>query len=232
MKSKKEASYNIKTQIKVFIILSIFLSIFQNCYSQDDWKIYSFDKICSFRIPKTMELRDNENQLNKAANDLIKSNQKKYGETIPDAEMKFQPIGMNSQDLMELGKATSLYARILIAKLSGDWPSQADVKELSLNEIKILGDEQKEIMIKQQRKILQGKDITWLSFKRRIIGNKYALVAAYKRPSPKEGQVYVNIYYFFFKKYLLRITTAFRDDDSSNAWQSDFQKFIDSLKFN
>lgn len=214
------------------IIVTIFIILFQcQVFGQENWDIYTFGNICSFRIPPTMELRDIDSEAGMVLNKLVNNFSIRFGENLADREIKFQPKGLNSTDKELVKKATSVYSRIIIADLNGDFPTQSDIAKATNNEIKEIDAIFKNQAIESFSLFGLGQTIKWFPLKRVRIDGKYALRSMYKRPSPKGGFVNVREYMFFFTDHLVRITVSYRESESS-LWKKDLDTFLSSLRFN
>lgn len=200
-------------------------------FAQKNWDIYTFGSICSFRVPPSMELRDLDSSSGMILKKLTDEHAIRFGIDLPTKEIRFQPKGINSSSGEDAARALAVYARIMIADLEGDCPSQGEVANATAKDIK-------EVDVFYKRETLQGLrllnpdgKLIWLPLIKARIGGKYALVSRYKRSSPKGGLVYVREYKFFLTTHLLRITVSYRENES-HLWKQDLDKFIGTLSFN
>lgn len=214
------------------LITIILILLFQfKVFGQENWNIYTFGNICSFRIPPTMELRDLDSESGMVLNKLVNQFSIRFGQYPADREIKFQPKGLNSNNQELFNKATAIYSRILIADLFGDFPTQNDIAKASVSDIKEIDAMFKKQALESFDCICPSQKLEWFPLKRVRIDGRYALVSRYKRPSPKGGLVYVREYKFFFSNHLIRITVSYRESES-DLWKQDLDTFISSIRFN
>lgn len=214
------------------ILVTIFIFLFQcQVFGQENWDIYTFGNICSFRIPPTMELRDIDSEAGMVLNKLVNKFLIRFGDNLADREIKFQPKGLNSTDKELVKKATSVYSRILIADFNGDFPTQNDIAKATNTDIKEIDAIFKKQAIESFSLFGTGQTIKWFPLKRVKVDGKYALLSMYKRTSPKGGFVNVKEYKFFFTDHLVTITVSYREIETS-LWKQDLDTFLSSLRFN
>lgn len=200
-------------------------------FAQSDWNIYSFGKICSFRVPNTMELRSPNSSSGIIINQCINSCRIMYGESLPDVEIKFQPVGMNSNNKQDVINATNKYARILFADIKQDLLSQQDVARLTQNDIKQIEREWKRDAQEGLKSINPNSIVTNFTLTKKKISGKYALVSSYRRNSSIGTFTLVKEYKFFLKGHLLRITISYRENERE-LWENDLSRVINTLSFN
>ena len=210
-----------------FILLTVGIATF----AQSDWNIYSFGKICSFRVPNTMELRSPDSWSGVIIDQCINSCRIEYGESIPEVEIKFQPVGMNSDNKQDIFNATKKYARILFADIKQDYLTQQDVARLTPNDIKQIEREWKKETQEGIKSIIPNGVISFYSLSKKKISGKYALVSSYRRNSSAGTFTIVKEYKFFIKDHLLRVTISYRENERY-IWENDLTKVINTLSFN
>ena len=193
--------------------------------AQSEWPIYAYGNICSFRVPRTLELRDPYSVLGE-----FTQSYKEYYQMNFDDEIVFQQSGLNSDDLDVAKQASPLYARIIIRCIPMQGIDQNMVASGTQADIKELG----ELWKKDIMQYFSGPDFKWYPVIRKKIGGKYALIMRYQRPGAfdnLQGPVYVEEYKFFLTGRLIRFTLSYRLSES-NRWKTDFSKIINTLSFN
>ena len=215
--------------ISVLSFISIMFNI-QAVEAQNQWPIYVLDGVCSFRIPTTLEIRHLDSPLarvmEKQKNKFLIS----FGTNLPNHELVFQPIGMNSSDKTTFNQAAALYARVLVDKFVSDFPSQEDIRTCPKE---VLDELDKAWRIESEtsmKALFKSNDFSWYSLKRVKVGTKWALLSTYRRGG-LNGTVFVQEYKFFFKTYLLRFTLSYREKEK-NIWMDDLSKVMSTLSFN
>lgn len=216
---------------RVFITAFFVWLFHYQVFGQENWDIYTFGNICSFRIPPTMELRNIDVGTGMILNKVADQLSIQFGQFPADREIKFQPKGLNSSNKEDIAKSTEVYSRILIADLNGDFPTQRDIAEATIADIREIDAIFKKDAIETFSRFNPVQKLEWFPLTRIKVDGKYALVSTYRRPSPKGGSVYVREYKFFLTTHLLRITTSYRENESS-LWELDFDSFMGTLKFN
>ena len=208
-----------------FLFLCFILLFPSFLRAQSEWPIYAYGNSCSFRVPKTMELRDPESYTGKFFVGF-----KDFVQMYDLDEIVFQQQGLNSDDIEVIRKASPLYARIIIKTIEQDDINLTDVSKLTQSEIKEIDKDWKE----EVKSYFPGKDFIWYPVVRKRLGGKLAMVTRYQRPSALKNSnspVYVEEYKFFLKGKMIRFTLSYRISESS-IWKDDFSKIMSTLSFN
>ena len=208
-------------------LLSVFCILMPlTILAQSEWPIYAYSNICTFRVPRTLELRDPYSVLG----EFTQSFKEYYQMNFKD-EIVFQQSGLNSDDFDVVKKATPLYARIIIRCVPMNGIDQKMVASATQSDIKELG----ELWKKDVMQIFSGPDFKWYSVTREKIGGKYVLIKKYQRPaalnSSDGSPVYVEEYNFFLTGKLISFTLSYRLSESK-LWKVDFSNIMNTLSFN
>ena len=207
-------------------LLSIFCVLMPlTILAQSEWPIYAYSNICTFRAPRTLELRDPYSVLG----EFTQSFKEYYQMNFKD-EIVFQQSGLNSDDFDVVKKATPLYARIMIRCIPMNGIDQKMVASATQSDINEIG----ELWKKDVMQIFSGPDFKWYPVARKKVGGKYALITRYQRPGASNGNggpVYVEEYKFFLTGKLIRFTLSYRLSES-NLWKMDFSNIMNTLSFN
>ena len=194
-------------------------------FAQSEWPIYAYSNICTFRVPRSLELRDPYSVLGEFTQSF-----KEYYQMNFEDEIVFQQSGLNSDNLEVVKQATPLYARIIIRCIPVNGIDQKTVASGTQADINELG----ELWKKDVMQYFSGPDFKWYPVTRKKIGGKYALITRYQRPGAFDnigGPVYVEEYKFFLTGKLIRFTLSYRLSES-NRWKEDFSNIMNTLSFN
>ncbi len=212
------------------LLLSLLVLFFfcSNGIAQRKWLQYSFGETCTFFIPETFELRNQDCAFGQFVNERVKEVDKELGEDYTNRKIVFQPIGLNEG----LINASSTYARIVVSTCTIS-PSinQMTIKQLTPKAISAVEQNMKNVKMQTFHEMApSGAKIIWQSFKRTLIGGKYALVSSYRQSSPQGGFTAVKEYKFFFGSHYLFIMTMYRESENEK-WANDIATFIRTLQF-
>lgn len=215
---------------KVFVILALcFCEI--SLFAQSDWDTYKFADICSFKIPQTMEMRNPDSAFGTVVNRLVREIEIEFDQTLPDKEIKFQQKGLNSEDEEVHKKASSLYARILVADILMDSEiNQSNIPLLTAKELEFIDKTWKKECLDIYRMLNPNGSFVWYPLKRQKFGGNWAFVTSYRRESLATGTTFIKEYKFFFRKHMLRFTISYRDSEK-DIWAEDFSKIMQTLRF-
>ncbi len=244
--------YNFKFNImRKTSLLKVVVLCFVSCNAQQqmnqqqippaNWVEYRIPNVCTFVIPPSMELRDNNSQFGKFHAALQESS---YWEWLcnecdlfnGDYDMTFQPKGINDMDISR-ENPFSKYARILISfKKIPD--NQLDEQTLlgfsskdknDLNEfLKARMEYQVECMQRVAPNYMVGQ-LEWNPIEIRKIDDVLCLINDFKRPGHK-AQTYVHSYGFYVDNYYIEFVLTYNATDAEK-YKTDFERFVNYLHF-
>ena len=203
------------------ILLFLLFSI--SCFSQD-WDKVTMKNVCSFRLPKTMEVRKESSLPDRGVKQLHKINEWSYNTD----RITLQPQGMDAG----IKTATFLYGRIIISIEEGNKGDFTVIEKMPRNDIELVKYMMVEMFLENSKKYGVGVlNITPVEIKK--IGGKSAFYYSYNRNSSQKGNssVFVQVYRILDDDKAIEITLSYRQSEKS-IWHTDFNKFINSIIFN
>lgn len=255
MKLSTANYYNCRQKIldimKRCISLIVTILCFVHCNGQQqtkqqktppaNWVEYHIPNVCTFAIPPSMELRDNNSPFGKVHTALRESS---YWEWLCDEcdlfngdyDISFQPQGINNMDVTR-DNPFSTYARILINfnKIPDDQLNEQALLGLSakdqndLNEfLKAQMEYQVERMQRVSSDYMTGQ-LVWKPIEFKNIDDVLCLIYDFKRPG-HSTQTCVKSYVFYIDDYQIEFILSYNLSDEK-IYKNDFDYFINYLHF-
>lgn len=201
LKTCLEATYDPSVQIDAF-------------YPGEDWERYEIARSFSIHVPKTMEMRHENDEYTQTINSM--------NVPISSADVVFQQKSLSTLST----DAYSTYARIMI----NHYDTSSDPVERH-NESQILSPEDKRVLkdlVDDETlpfSYVEEPTFRWIN----IAGTK-AIEAKYKRAGTK-GPVVCRIYLLPNYDEMVKIIVSYRESDA-NIWKSDLENVIKTFKWN
>ena len=211
-----------------FLVLLLLLTC--SCiFTLEGQYMYKWDKInipnaLSFRIPPSMELRDNDGIVKKTLDDYVEL---LYYKHFTPSRVVVQTKGFDDIEYL----ATMLYGRIIVSLDFNDYRdfaeqivlfNQSDLDEMSNYDKQQLEEEATTYGVNL-------KEISKTTL--RSIGNKEALHFSYLRESVKDKtDVKIDVYRVFTNNYIAEITYSYRLSEAE-VWKNDLEKSVETFEF-
>lgn len=216
-----------KTKNTFVIFLLLITSCFaftlngQNMYK---WEKINIPNVLSFRIPPSMELRDNDGFIKKVLDE--------YVEQVFDKQLNSSRIVVQTKGFGEIEYlATMLYGRIIVEFDFDDYSDFANqvalFNQADLDEITYM--DSQELKAESTQYGVNLKEISKTTLKK--IGNKKALHYFYLRESVREeSDVRVGVYRVFTNNYIVKLTYSYRVSEAK-IWKDDLEKSVETFEF-
>lgn len=212
------------TFVIVLLLLTSCLSLAVKSQNMYKWEKINIPNILSFRIPPSMELRDNDGFLKKILDEYI--------EQIFDRQLNPSRIVIQTKGFGEIEYlATMLYGRIIVDFDFDDYSdfanqvalfNQADLDELTYMD-------SQELKAESTQYGINLKEMSKTTLKK--TGNKKALYYSYLRESVKDkSDVKVDVYRVFTNNYIVKITYSYRVNEAE-IWKNDLEKSVETFEF-
>jgi len=209
----------------------IFLLLLTSClaFTVNAQNIYKWEKInipnvLSFRIPPSMELRDNDGFIKKTFDEIV--------EQVFDRQLNPSRIVVQTKGFGEIEYlATMLYGRIIVEFDFDDYSDFANqitlFDQADLDEITYM--DSQELKEESTRYGINLKETSKTTLKK--IGNKEALHYYYLRESVKDkSDVKIDVYRVFTNNYITKITYSYRVSEAK-IWRDDLEKSVETFEF-
>lgn len=188
------------------------------------WEKINIPNVLSFRIPPSMELRDNDGFIKKTLDEFI--------EQVFDRQLNPSRIVVQTKGFGEIEYlATMLYGRIIVEFDFDDYNDFANqvalFNQADLDEITYM--DSQELKAESTQYGINLKEISKTMLKN--TGNKKALYYSYLRESVKDkSDVKVDVYRVFTKNYITKITYSYRVSEAK-IWKNDLEKSVETFEF-
>lgn len=188
------------------------------------WEKINIPNVLSFRIPPSMELRDNDGFIKKTLDEFI--------EQVFDRQLNPSRIVVQTKGFGEIEYlATMLYGRIIVEFDFDDYSDFANqvalFNQADLDEITYM--DSQELKAESTQYGINLKEISKTMLKN--TGNKKALYYSYLRESVKDkSDVKVDVYRVFTKNYITKITYSYRVSEAK-IWKNDLEKSVETFEF-
>lgn len=214
----------INTSLILLLLLTNCLSFTVKSQNIYRWEKINIPNVLSFRIPPSMELRDDEG--------FHKKNLDKYTERIFEEQLNSSRIVIQTKGFEAIEYlATMLYGRIIVEFYFDDYSDFANqialFNQADLNEITYM--DRQELKDESAQYGINIKEISETTLKE--IGNKKALYYSYLRESVRDkSHVKIDVYRVFTNNYIVNITYSYRVSEAE-IWKDDLGKSVETFEF-
>lgn len=213
------------TLVILLLILTCCISMTVKSQNMYKWEKVNIPNVLNFRIPPSMELRDNEGFIKKVLDEYV---EQVFDRHLNPSRVVIQTKGFGEIEYL----ATMLYGRIIVEFDFDDYSDFANqvalFNQIDLDEITYM--DSKELKEESTRYGITLKKMSKTTLK--SIGNKKALHYFYLRESVRDkSDVKVDVFKVFTNNYIAKITYSYRVSEAE-IWKKDLEKSVETFEFN